>query len=455
MKKGKAITLLTIISVITAFLLVMTFVRFPVGIKNNYNSILGGIQLDYDIGGGYSYTLTLSDDNDKEVEDVNDVLDTIKQRLDTLGYVVYSVKAVKPVDSAVKDYDIRIDARPSINELGELDKSQIDSDIKAVSAYGEVKCFGGESANPSTEILSDVKVVESAYVADTIVNEDGSLSYQVAITLTKEAYDFLMLEIDEHSGSYYLSMKLDNTELLSGSQPLSKDYFMNRTLAITSTSEATAKSFAMQIGSGGLAYKYQFVGASRESTETPYGVLISSPYGENVYTKCLIAILILNVVIMACLIILFRGYGIIASYSMLLFTLLEFVMLIAVPGIKLSLGGVIGIILSTIIAANGFVITARKISEEYSKGKTVKSAIKTAYARSLKPILASGVISGFIGLVALILLSGTIKCFGITLGIGAVLGAIVNLLIGRLFTAIFLPLVSNKERFLNLKREGE
>ena len=454
MKKGKAITLLTIISVITAFLLVMTFIRFPVGIKN-YNSILGGIQLDYDIGGGYSYTLTLSEDNNEEVEDVNEVLDTIKSRLDTLGYTTYSVKALKPVDSAVKDYNIRIEARPSINELGELDKSQMDADIKAVAAYGEVEIFGGESANPTTEILTDVDTIESANVAGSIVNEDGSVSYQVAITLTQEAYDFLMLEMEEHSGSYYISIKLDDTELLSGSSPLSQDYFMNRTLAITCSSESDAKSFALQIGSGGLAYKYDFVGQSGDAIQTPYGVLVSSPYGEDVYTKSLIAILILNVVIMAALIVLFRGYGIIASYSMLLFTLVEFAMIIAVPGIKLSMGGVIGIIISTIIAANGFIITARKICEEYSKGKTVKSAIKTAYARSLKPILASGVISGVIGLVALLLISRTVKCFGITLGIGAVLGAIINLLIGRLFTTIFLPLVKNKESFFNLKREEE
>ena len=47
MKKGTSIVLLSIISAIMAFMLVMTFVRFPVGAVKNYNSVLGAIELDH------------------------------------------------------------------------------------------------------------------------------------------------------------------------------------------------------------------------------------------------------------------------------------------------------------------------------------------------------------------------------------------------------------------------
>ena len=66
MNKGKSITLLSIVSVIIAFVLVMTFIVFPVGVKN-YNSLLGAVELDYDLEGGVAYTLTLSKDNEEEV----------------------------------------------------------------------------------------------------------------------------------------------------------------------------------------------------------------------------------------------------------------------------------------------------------------------------------------------------------------------------------------------------
>ena len=78
MGKGKSITLLTIVSVLMAFVLVMTFARFPVGGVKYYNSLLGAVELDYDLEGGIAYTLTLSKDNEEEVDDVNSVINTLE-----------------------------------------------------------------------------------------------------------------------------------------------------------------------------------------------------------------------------------------------------------------------------------------------------------------------------------------------------------------------------------------
>ena len=76
MSKSKSITLLTIVSVLMAFILVMTFARFPIGVKDNYVSALGAIELDYDIDGGVAYTLSLASDNEEEVDDINAVIKT-------------------------------------------------------------------------------------------------------------------------------------------------------------------------------------------------------------------------------------------------------------------------------------------------------------------------------------------------------------------------------------------
>ena len=73
MKKGRSITLLSLICLVMAFLVVMTFIRFPVGVKN-YNGVLGAIEKDYDIAGGTAYNLTLARDNTEEVEDINEVI---------------------------------------------------------------------------------------------------------------------------------------------------------------------------------------------------------------------------------------------------------------------------------------------------------------------------------------------------------------------------------------------
>ena len=82
MKKGKSITLLTVIALVMAFLTGMTFLRFDAGTKT-YNSVLGAIQTDYDISGGTAYTLTAAKDNVNVVNDdnVKDVINTLKSQI--------------------------------------------------------------------------------------------------------------------------------------------------------------------------------------------------------------------------------------------------------------------------------------------------------------------------------------------------------------------------------------
>ena len=45
MSKNKSLTLLIIVSVIMAIVLTMTFLRFPIGVKD-YNSAVGATELD-------------------------------------------------------------------------------------------------------------------------------------------------------------------------------------------------------------------------------------------------------------------------------------------------------------------------------------------------------------------------------------------------------------------------
>ena len=161
MKKWKATVLLTIVLVITAILTVTAFARFPVGTKD-FNGFLGAIQTEYDLSGGTAFTLTLDKDNTEDVKDVKEVINTLKYRLNLLGYENYSVKAIKDVDDAVKDYDIRIETRGEVNKYGEIDKSALAQDIAVVAAYGELTFKGGTSESPTETILTDGKVIAEA-----------------------------------------------------------------------------------------------------------------------------------------------------------------------------------------------------------------------------------------------------------------------------------------------------
>lgn len=439
MKKGKSLTLLSIICFIMALLVVMTFIKFPVGVKN-YNGILGAIDLDYDIAGGTSYTLTLAEDNSEEIEDIEEVTNTLSKRLNALGYSSYSVKYIKDNDPDIKDYKIVINARGEVDKYGKTDTSTLASDIEAVAVFGELHFYGGSSSNPTDEILTDIKAIQSAKYSGVSVIDDTTY-YQVAVTFTKDA--FSVLEESLNAGDYYLSIKLDDTEILAGTSAISKNYFNGRTITINSGSEASARQEALKLAYGGLSYKF----------DISDGVEVSSPYGENFATYCALAISALLIIAVVALLIIYKGYGIVALLSMILFMVLQLFMLVAIPGIRLSIGGVIGLVLSIVLCVDGMVVIFKRVSEEYANGKTVKACINTGYRRSNFPIISICVIGLVVSLLIFAFANGILRNFAIVFAIGSVLSAITDLLFVRMFLSLLVPITENAEKFFGLRRK--
>ena len=446
MKKGKSITLLTILSILMACLLVLTFARFEMGVKN-FNSVLGAIELDYDIDGGTAFVATLAKDNIDEVgDDIESVVKTVEKRMTALGYSAFSVDAVKSVEEGVEDYDLIIKAKAPLTDNNVADSATLASDVSVAIAFGQLKFYGDKEANPGEDkqILTEGKVVADA-IANEPVYDGETVYYQVEVVFTKEGFDEIAKLLEENNDKYFLKIMLGDTVIMDASSDehyLTSSYFMGKSLFITTTNEAAAKQTALQIKSGGLGYKYEITDSYK----------ISAPLGENIPLISVISISVALVVIMVALIVLFKVYGIVFDLSLIIFMCLELLMLIAVPGIKLSLGGIIGILLSTILVCDGFVIIIKRIKEEYERGKTLKSAVKVGYKRALLPIISVGVIAGIVALAVFAFASGSLKCFGITFGIGAVLGVITNLLITRMYSAILLSLVKYNEKAINFKR---
>ncbi len=436
--KAKPITLLSIIGVIMAFVIVMTFIRFPIGVKN-YNSVVGAIDLDYDIAGGSAYTLTLSDDNIEEVDNVESVLETLRYRMRELGYNVFNVKALRSTEEGVEDYEIRIEAK---------DTDSLSSDIAVVAAYGEISITGGTSQSGNPEILTDIDVVESSEYLGS--QSDGeTTSYVVGITFTEEAHDEIIRMINEaasaensSSTSFYMGIKLGETTLLSEGA-VSADYFDGRTLTVNSSSETSAKQMALQMNSGGLAYKY----------DVSDGVSVSSPYGEKIALKCLIVILALLLIAFVFFAVMYKGFGVIMILSLIAFALIEALMLIAVPGITLSIGGVIGIGAAIILTSFAIMLIGNSIKAEFvNTEKTVKAAIKKGFRDTVLSIASLFVVGAVVAGALLIFATGGLNCFAITFGIGTIIGAFSAIVLTRMFSSLILPIAGYSEKFLGVKR---
>lgn len=427
MKKSRSIALLSILSIFLIVTLVFTFIKFPIGIKN-YNSIFGTIEYDHDVVGGAAFTLSLKEDDD--VESLNDVISTIKSRLNMLGHTTAYVQALKDVDPDVKDSDIRIITRNTSSVL---------DDIEAVIAYGTLEFFGGTSENPTTQIMTEEETVQNCYY----MSAEGK--HYCVIELTDYGYEALKEAVSAEESSYYLRIALgDEGSIFSGVIQSVED--ISKTLYPSYNTKDAAMRAVLQVKTGGLAYRYEITAEGG----------ISAALGENTITYSFIAIAFILFVAIVGLTVLYRGFGLIGGLTLLSFILAEIAMMIAVPGIVVSIGGIIGILLSTILAVDGLVITAKRINEEYQSGKTVKAAVKAGFRRSFKSILHVSVLAGIVALLLFIFTGGVINGFAITFGIGVILSFLSNVLISLMFTNLILSLVGDKgDKFLNLKREGE
>ena len=151
----------------------------------------------------------------------------------------------------------------------------------------------------------------------------------------------------------------------------------------------------------------------------------------------------------------YHGFGFAYALSIILFVLLYIAMLVAVPGVKVAVGGVFGIIISLILTIIGTEKVGAVIKSEYAKGKTVRSAVKAGFKGALTPTLVSCAAALATALLILALATGTLKSFAATLAIGAVLSAVTTLILHRAFSSLLLSATGYKEGFINLERKDD
>ena len=431
--------LLSIISAIMAFMLVMTFVRFPVGAVKNYNSVLGAIELDHGMEKSAVYTLTLNAESDiPDDAQMDEVLETLDYRFCAVGYENTSLKKVKGASSNV--YGIRIEINPDLNKYYEPDTDVLTSAVDAAIKFGSLQFFSGSTSSEVTnelfaEIGNPIKSVKN------IGYNEYTSSYGVRVEFTNEAYDVITDLMAE--GDFYFKVMLGEETLLNASEPLTAGYFQEQSISFNATTSELADQMALQIRSGGLDYKF-------DRSDVAF---VSNYLGDNVTSVALIALGALLVLAIVALVLVNKGFGIISAMSLLAYALIYLAMFIAVPGVRLSIGGVIAMALATILAIDGMVATGKRISEEFLSGKTAKSAVRTGFKRSLIPTLGAGIVSVVIALLMFLLVSGEVKSFAIVFGIGSAVASIASILFTRMFSAIILPLVKDKEAFLKSSKE--
>lgn len=158
---------------------------------------------------------------------------------------------------------------------------------------------------------------------------------------------------------------------------------------------------------------------------------IGASLGHDTLDKGVSALVIGLIAIFAFLILWYRGAGIIAAISLLIYVALMFALFKLVP-VVLTASGIAGFILSIGMAVDANVLIFERLKEEMRNGASIKDAIQNGANRAW-PSIRDGNISSLISAVILYWFSGTslVKGFALVFGFGVILSMFTAIVISR------------------------
>ena len=181
---------------------------------------------------------------------------------------------------------------------------------------------------------------------------------------------------------------------------------------------------------------------------------VTSPLGVSARTLLLVAGLVTLVVAMAALVWLYGILGVIADFSMVLFTIMFAFFLQAVPLVEVTLAGVFGIVISFVLAFSGHFITFERIKEEYRYGKKIPASVVGGYKKSKLLNLDINIVVALFSMIIYFIGATALKSFGVVTFIGAILSLFTNLVMTKGMVNWYLAINSTKAKTYRLTREA-
>lgn len=353
-----------------------------------------------------------------------DTADDIKLGLDLAGGVSITYQAVEenPTDEQMSDTIYKLQQRvqnySTEAEVYREGGNRINIDIPGVS---DANTILEELGKPGSLIFMD-EAGETILTGDQVASakagivegRTGAKEYIVSLTFTEEGAkafaDATAANIGKRIAIIYDNMIYSN--------PTVQQAITGGEAQITGMeSYETAEQLASTIRIGSLSLELQELRSN----------VVGAKLGEEAISTSLKAAAIGFAIVAVFMIVVYLIPGLASVIALCLYVGLVVILLKAFE-VTLTLPGIAGIILSIGMAVDANVIIFTRIKEEIGLGKTVKSAIKTGFAKALSAIIDGNVTTLIAAVVLFWRGSGTVKGFAATLAIGIVLS---------MFTALF------------------
>lgn len=441
MTKAKAITVLTVISILIVLAAVFAFVSFDIGPVKEYQGYVNAISLGLDLSGGV-YAVYSVDTNDEDYQAMSseDQQAAIQGTADTMEQLLFS-KGYTEAQVTVYDTSIRV-------EVPDVDDPERIFDL--IGRPASLWLQGSDSQiTDSSAYDADADGMDGSHITNADVNYDSEKSeYVVVLEFDKEGSTRFSELTATYSGKYIAIFA--NRELLI-SPSVSSQISDGRCTISGGFDYQSAYDLAVRI----MAGTFQ---APLNMSESGY---ISATLGSTAITAGIISGAVGLALIVIYMILLYRLMGVASALSLVYYSFTYLFLLAVFPWVQLTLSGIAGVLLSIGMAVDANVIIFERIKEEYAGGKAINTACSTGFRRSLGAIL-DGNITTIIGAVVLIIVgsfgAAALKGFGITLLIGLVLSLLCSLILTRLILASIRVLCKDNDtaaRLFGLKKSKD
>lgn len=198
-----------------------------------------------------------------------------------------------------------------------------------------------------------------------------------------------------------------------------------------------AKELADLISSGALPF--ELVIQNQE--------YVGPTIGQKAFDITVYAGMVAFVLIVLFLIVVYRIPGLVSAIALCIYTIL-FILICELGEVIITLPGIAGIILSIAMAVDASIITYERLREELSVGKTIKTSIDLAFSKAFSTVRDSSVTTFISAIVLLILGTGSIQGFAITLMLGLVLSFFMAIFLLKFLLRNFANVINTKNTWL-------
>ncbi|MBQ3515602.1 MAG: protein translocase subunit SecD [Lachnospiraceae bacterium] len=473
-KTGKIISFFVIILVTIA----MGYISL-VGIGEDKKGSLYDIKQGLDLAGGVSITYEVVGEEEPTVEEINDTVFKLQQKVDT-----YSTEA-QVYPEGTDRINIEIPGVNNANEiLEELGKPGSLVFLSETDAEGNLNyepamtpegylVYHDETWNTFVFVADNIAVEYDTETNSFVLDENGNaVTYELAedakidvqyklnkpfeelladgsVILTGEEVQSAKAAQQQNqlgNMEYVVSLSFNATGTQKFAQATEKAYTKGETIAIYyddkfisvptvgviirdgqavingMTNADEAERLASNIRNGALKLELQELRSN----------VVGAQLGSEAITTCLQAAVIGFILVGVFMIAVYFMPG---ATSVLALVLYVFLMIITLSlfneVITLTLPGIAGIILSIGMAVDANVIIFARIREELATGKTVQSAVDIGFKKATSSIVDGNVTTLIASVVLIIAGTGTVKGFAWTLAIGIVLSMFTAMVITR------------------------